>query len=700
MKLRKQLLVVSLITLTLPWVGCQYIREMENTLRKGQSEALAATAKAVSARFGSDQTLLKELQRLNPPAGSVPLYAYLQNADPIIDGYNSEWLANRLSMQVLRGPGGAPKAQLAAAIRPEFASQKNAQLQIFIRVRDAQHDYAKPTTSSPLNNDHLILTLHKQGKIARLLLYATGAGDFQTAWLNTENTPEREYQVKGLSSEWRSGYQLEFRLPLEWARSGVGIEIFDSAALPYAAAHNLGLNGEIPPLILPSPLLTEQLRVFERAGVKLQLATRGGHPAAQVGVLLTADSDLLQNRHNFLNWFYRAALGSQTLPKLDSSENTGVLDTPEVNQALQSVASKNTPHPEGRYLLGSQRVLRVASPVFNAHAIHQAEAPVAVIIADQSADGLASLTSSAFYKLLFYSLIATFAASLSLILYASWLSLRIRRLSRAATHAISDSGKIADDFPVFTSRDEIGDLSRNYAVLLARLREYTNYLRSLSSKLSHELRTPLAIVKSSIENLEHEKISAQARIYAERAKEGTNRLSSILNAMSAASRVEQAIGAAELETIPCDELLTNLKDAYEDVYQQASFKLNIRRGDGPLNLRGSGELLVQMLDKLVDNAADFCPADGLIELGLYRHQNTLVFTVHNEGPPLPKHMHGQLFDSMVSVRDKTSSPDNTQHLGLGLYIVRLIADFHRGEVQCYNVPDNSGVIFEIRLPST
>src|SRR5690606_14934063 len=112
-----------------------------------------------------------------------------------------------------------------------------------------------------------------------------------------------------------------------------------------------------------------------------------------------------------------------------------------------------------------------------------------------------------------------------------------------------------------------------------------------------------------------------------------------------------------------------------------------------------GELLVQMLDKLVDNAADFCPKDGLVELGLYRNGNDVIITVRNEGPPLPSHMHGQLFDSMVSVRDKGASEEEGHHLGLGLYIVRLIADFHRGEVQGYNVPDKSGVIFEIRLPA-
>ena len=52
-------------------------------------------------------------------------------------------------------------------------------------------------------------------------------------------------------------------------------------------------------------------------------------------------------------------------------------------------------------------------------------------------------------------------------------------------------------------------------------------------------------------------------------------------------------------------------------------------------------------------------------------------------------MQGQLFDSMVSVREKSGQV----HLGLGLHIVRLIMDFHGGRVRAENLDDGSGVRF-------
>ena len=69
----------------------------------------------------------------------------------------------------------------------------------------------------------------------------------------------------------------------------------------------------------------------------------------------------------------------------------------------------------------------------------------------------------------------------------------------------------------------------------------------------------------------------------------------------------------------------------------------------------------------------------------------------NNGPLLPEATAGRLFDSMISVRKEASG--NNPHLGLGLYIVRLIAEFHGGNASARNREDRSGVVIEIRLPA-
>ena len=99
-----------------------------------------------------------------------------------------------------------------------------------------------------------------------------------------------------------------------------------------------------------------------------------------------------------------------------------------------------------------------------------------------------------------------------------------------------------------------------------------------------------------------------------------------------------------------------------------------------------------MLDKLVDNAVDFSTAGDTIRIGLADDDGAMLLTVINPGPPLPERMRTQLFDSMVSMR----SGENTRHLGLGLYVAKLIAEGHGGTIAADNI--EGGVVFKIRLP--
>ncbi|WNO09780.1 proteobacterial dedicated sortase system histidine kinase [Teredinibacter sp. KSP-S5-2] len=680
MRLKKQLLLVSLVTLSLPWVGCQYIQEMDSALRKGQTDALVATAKAVSARIGNDPQLIQTIDAYATP-GSTPVVAHALNIKPIKDGYADEWITANYDFQPLQ-----EDMEIVAGI------YRN-ELYLFLRVTTENIHYYTPALSRPTLADTIQLNLNSNtGDQRDIALYASGEGQIHAARQLSASNFAIEHQIKGYWLEWQNGFQVELSLPLSWAQQAFTIQYKPS---PKKSANEQVQTALVPatltPLIYFSDPLAKQLMIFQRQGVRLTLTTPESWIIAADGDLQDQATETLSKQHGLLRWIYKLALTSGHYPELPLVNKTGKIDTTEFQQTVQGE------HSIGWYTKGNKESVRVSYPIYAVN-----ETPkriVGTLIADQGSDSLTSMTNSAFNRLLFYSVIASLSVITILIFYASWLSFRIQKLSAAATTAISDSGKINENFPVYSTQDEIGDLSRGYAQLLARLQEYTNYLRTLSSKLSHELRTPLAIVRSSLDNLEYENIPDQARTYAERAKEGTTRLSNILNAMSAASRVEQAIGAAEQENIPCDQLLQNLTEAYRDVYQHVIFSLNVRSEPEKLVVWGSGELLVQMLDKLVDNAADFCPEKGKIELGLYRHNNDVVFTVHNEGPPLPSHMHGQLFDSMVSVRDKDIPDNEGHHLGLGLYIVRLISDFHRGEVQGYNVPDHSGVIFEVRIPA-
>ena len=106
-------------------------------------------------------------------------------------------------------------------------------------------------------------------------------------------------------------------------------------------------------------------------------------------------------------------------------------------------------------------------------------------------------------------------------------------------------------------------------------------------------------------------------------------------------------------------------------------------------------MIAQLLDKLVANARDFCVAGSAIHLQLDADGKHITLSIVNTGHLLPETMASQLFDSMVSVRDTRS---DEPHLGLGLYIVRLIAEFHGGRAQAANRADGNGVVFSVIFP--
>ena len=135
-----------------------------------------------------------------------------------------------------------------------------------------------------------------------------------------------------------------------------------------------------------------------------------------------------------------------------------------------------------------------------------------------------------------------------------------------------------------------------------------------------------------------------------------------------------------------------------------------RRVDGELPstvliVHGAPELIAQALDKLFDNARSFTPEDGWIRVSLHSEGEAAEIRVANSGPPLPPAMQERLFDSLVSVRTSTTSrsidPGATRadapHLGLGLYVVRMIAELHRGTARARNLAHGSGVEFILTL---
>ncbi|MBN8483037.1 MAG: HAMP domain-containing protein, partial [Xanthomonadales bacterium] len=307
-----------------------------------------------------------------------------------------------------------------------------------------------------------------------------------------------------------------------------------------------------------------------------------------------------------------------------------------------------------------------------------------------------ALAHRALLSLLGASLVAFAVSAGLLLLFGGLLSLRIRRLRDATERAAGAGGRLTGPLPLLDSRDELGDLARSFARLFDEIDAYTTYLGTLASKLSHELNTPLAIVKSSLDNLDQEDLPPTAHAYLERARDGAARLGGIVRAMSESSRIERAIDSADAEDFDLQALVCGCAEGFRAV--AGSRTIAVDAGATPLPFHGAPDLIAQALDKLFDNARSFTPEHGTITISLAALTDGARLGVANDGPLLPEAMQERLFDMLVSLREPaTRGAGEPPHLGLGLTVVRLVAELHRGQARARNRDDGRGVEFMLDL---
>jgi dedicated sortase system histidine kinase len=337
---------------------------------------------------------------------------------------------------------------------------------------------------------------------------------------------------------------------------------------------------------------------------------------------------------------------------------------------------------------GRAVVMSAAHPIWNEDEV------IAAVVAEETTNPIASLRSTALERLLLLTLAAFAGAAALLIAFATRLSVRIRKLRNEAESAIDARGRITQLAAGSEADDEIGDLSRGFSAVLQRLAQHHAYLESMAGRLSHELRTPIAVVRSSLENLKLTAPTEDSRRYIERAEEGLQRLNRILERMTEASRLEQSLSTAQRERYDLVPIVRGCVEGYRVAYPQAAFEVELP--ERRLQVEGAPDLAAQLLDKLVENAVDFSAPGEPVRITLAEVDLGARLTVSNKGAVLPEAMRTRLFESMISVR--TARDTANPHLGLGLYVARLIAEFHGGAVLAADLPGGDGVAVSARLP--
>lgn len=675
MKLRSKLLALSLLTLLLPWSAWKLLQELERFLRENQESTLLSTAETLSGAL----PLEFQSQLLFLPEHTLPLRDF--DRPPVNDGYSDEWPESGDSL-LLESADGQLSVQLLAGI-------SGGLVYLFMDVGDATPVRAEPGLATR-DSDAVRLSLRTARGMQSwtimtsapgpLRIRATGPerSELEGYWLDTSADP-----AQGT----REGYRLELALPvvIQPGQPGIemSIEVIDVESVGSGIARQAvtGYGGASPGWISLTPRwqeLSDWLAHAAPGNARALLVDTGGWVLADSGGSSTSAAQT--------TWLQRL------LYRVVSDDRPPIVEPlPEspVRLSMDPVASAldGAPASEWAQELDDAVVHNtVAVPVMIEDRI-----PAALVLQSRT-DGLLLVTNRALGQLLLTTLALMLGLTAGLWYFASRLSRRVERLSGAVSKAMDD-GVPAVDLPLTGDGDELGELARNNALLLRAVSDYTQYLQTLAGKLSHELKTPLAITRSSLDNLASLPLDEDAQRFVERAREGLDRQGEIVRAMSEANRLEQSIRVAEWEQIDLGELVASMAEGYRAVHPGRDIATDLPKS--AIRIRCAPDLLAQALDKLVDNAITLSGDNDTIGIAVKREGDGTRLVVRNTGSRLPDELQDRLFDSLVSLR---SQRGDTPHLGLGLYIVRLVAEAHGGKVTARNTSD--GVEFTIALHNT
>ncbi|HET7017192.1 MAG TPA: ATP-binding protein [Streptosporangiaceae bacterium] len=269
----------------------------------------------------------------------------------------------------------------------------------------------------------------------------------------------------------------------------------------------------------------------------------------------------------------------------------------------------------------------------------------------------------------------------------------VERLRRRA--AVLSAGDPSSRLPVPATNDEVAALAGTMNDLLGRLHEALANQRAFVADASHELRTPFAVLSAELElaakpGRTREELAAAVTSASEEAA----RLSQLTNDLLLLATSDEDRLAAR--TSPTD-LADLLAKAATLAGQRGSAAGVTCRAEvpGPLIVSVDPGLIRRAVDNLLDNALRFAPPGSQIVVAGGTQGQDAVITVTDAGPGFPAEYLPRAFERFSRPDSGRARADGG--VGLGLSIVKAIAQAHGGRVTANNL-DSDGAIVRIDLP--
>ena len=231
---------------------------------------------------------------------------------------------------------------------------------------------------------------------------------------------------------------------------------------------------------------------------------------------------------------------------------------------------------------------------------------------------------------------------------------------------------------------------------ISDLRRIDRVRRDFVANVSHELRTPLTAVRGYVEALMEEPAeSPQRKKFLEVIDRHTGRMERLVRDLLRLARLDGLQEAADLHPIEVATLFRSVSTDLSERIDRQRLRVDINVDPGAEIIEADATKMHDALRNLMENAVNYSPEGGRIELGARVADARVLLTVADHGPGVPEADLERVFERFYRVdKSRTRDPGGT---GLGLSIVRHLVELHGGRVRAEN-RKNAGAVFTISLP--
>lgn len=221
-----------------------------------------------------------------------------------------------------------------------------------------------------------------------------------------------------------------------------------------------------------------------------------------------------------------------------------------------------------------------------------------------------------------------------------------------------------------------------------------HYASEYVQALTHEIKSPLSSIRGAAELLLEPLPENRREQFVKNILREALRIRELVDRMLELSALE---ARRELESV-VNVHLVHLVEETILASQQAADQRSVRlvfQPETEVMVEGDVFLLQRALANLLENAIDFSPVGGVIEIKLEQKARSVCLSVRDHGPGIPEYAQEKLFEKFFSLPRPHSKRKST---GLGLAFVKEIAGLHHGRISLANAPDGgTEALLEIPL---